>query len=434
MGNRIHILICIAAFYITIAAARNAPMDLCYADPRDTSPQPIGHPNYKQVNINDPLPAPKWGYVEHSSGCELRLLDPRVDVSSRSPEKADATIAWTFDLGTCQIPIAYREYYNCTGNLIPSPETCEGYSATSIRFEGLTIYTLVNISLLLQPGIFDSGSFLYSFIYGQNRYNGRIIVHVEKNTDYPCKMYHGLMAPFDHHPQSHVETPNDKNHRRGRGCFPELVEPVLWVNISSDLIGGPPFDYNHEDEADIESDELPEEDIHNYSDCRATNMFVPREPLSQVLGSQSLLVGSLGFQIITQPWQLKQNESYDGLRNASLEPRHLDSNNDRDLLDETEMIGSIITTPPPTHPKGVNGGFLQDLPIIEPTTEPCLVHTKIIGIGTVVVVFLLFILISLCVYTCVLRSRIGMVDRAYVKQVRFNSNPSYQQLTRYPQP
>ncbi|QBN85183.1 glycoprotein G [Phocid alphaherpesvirus 1] len=399
--------------FFSVSSARIAPSELCYADPKETINEPIQSSLKQNLNL---IPRTNNGYTEYSKGCELHLLEPYVNISLRSKEKVNASIGWSFDFDKCQVPLIYREYYNCTGNLIPSPETCDGYSVTLIKFESVSAYALANISLLIQPGIFDSGRYLYSFIFGDNTFNGRIELRVDNETDYPCFMRHGLTIRREDKIDVPYKPSTDSNHKRYRGCFPDSND-YKWSNISDSSFGSYYYEevYEEDEEYEEENEKLPSED------CRTSNLFDVKESFNVAIGSQSLLIASLGRAIFDKPWSFKVNESYELFRNLS----------DLVRLEEGESnitkLDILFSTPSPKSQEFTqiyNDTILEDEGIISnPLTQLLNDYDrydiyKFIGFGVIFILFVIIILIVLCVKICILKSRIRTVK--YTQLPKYN--------------
>ncbi|AQX83380.1 envelope glycoprotein G [Canid alphaherpesvirus 1] len=403
-------------FYFKVVLSRIAPLELCYADPKENTTEPTQLPTGEQSKTL--IPVVTNGYVEYSKGCELRLLDTYVNVSSRPEKKVNATIGWSFDLG-CQIPLIYREYYNCTGNIIPSPETCDGYSLTLVKSESISSYALVNVSLLIQPGIFDSGRYLYSLVFGNDSYNGRIEVRVDNETDYPCFMMHGLTVKKGDKLHIPYKPSTNPNHKRYRGCFP-ISNTELWNNISDESVGRYSYDEEYE-EYEEENEDF--EDLQS-KDCRKSNLFDMKKTFNLAAGSQSLLIASLGKSISEQPWSFKINESYELFNNLSIT---LQSEEDSNILNP-EIV--TFTTPPPTENTHMFMSYnetmyeeesvLSIIQLFNNGYNNCNTHIKVIGFGTIIFIILFFVAVFFCGYTCVLNSRIKMINHAYIQPQKLN--------------
>ncbi|QPI70181.1 envelope glycoprotein G [Equid herpesvirus 6] len=409
---------------LALADCRKAPAKLCYADPRPgTEPWPVPPRSIDRVS------EPSVFSVERSKGCELRLLDPGVDVTKRPPERVNATIAWYYDTMLCPVSLILREYYFCEGNKVPSPETCEGYSYTVARTEGIVEFVLVNTSLLLQPGIYDGGDFIYNFAFGNDSYSGQVSLRVSPNTDYPCKMTRGItgrehLAKF---PQTN--RPRRPSHKRATGCFPKYVEAEAWGNVSLQSLGLPTYD----DEFGFIDDEF-ESEFDNIYDCRRLDLFAPNHSLGLARGSQSLLVGALGFRILTQPWYLLPGETYEQLREDSKGgARGPDEEPASDVADPESETPNRTPAPPMEEEEEGAGDGEEGEPAPKPPASGCeeqdgsaerdggpwytggiLVSgsdctpqksTNYAGIGFLIVGVCL--LIGLIVYVCVLRSRVS---------------------------
>nr|P32650.1 RecName: Full=Envelope glycoprotein G; Short=gG; Flags: Precursor [Equine herpesvirus type 4 (strain 1942)]AAA46103.1 glycoprotein G [Equid alphaherpesvirus 4]AAB23267.1 glycoprotein G [Equid alphaherpesvirus 4] len=284
--------LCLLSF-LTGATGRLAPDDLCYAEPRKTGPMPRSKPKHQPLLFE----APKVALTAESKGCQLILLDPPIDMGYRLEDKINASIAWFFDFGNCRMPIAYREYYDCVGNAIPSPETCDGYSFTLVKTEGVVEFTIVNMSLLLQPGIYDSGSFIYSALLDMDVLTGRVILNVENDTNYPCGMTHGLTADGNINVD---ETTHTTPHPRAVGCFPELINFDAWENVTFEEMGIPDPNSFLDDESDYP----------NTMDCYSWDLYTYPKSLKQAEGPQTLLIGAVGLRILAQAWKFVENETY----------------------------------------------------------------------------------------------------------------------------
>nr|AMB16423.1 envelope glycoprotein G [Equid alphaherpesvirus 4] len=288
--------LCLLSF-LTGATGRLAPDDLCYAEPRKTGPMPRSKPKHQPLLFE----APKVALTAESKGCQLILLDPPIDMGYRLEDKINASIAWFFDFGNCRMPIAYREYYDCVGNAIPSPETCDGYSFTLVKTEGVVEFTIVNMSLLLQPGIYDSGSFIYSALLDMDVLTGRVILNVENDTNYPCGMTHGLTAYGNINVD---ETTHTTPHPRAVGCFPELINFDAWENVTFEEMGIPDPNSFLDDESDYP----------NTMDCYSWDLYTYPKSLKQAEGPQTLLIGAVGLRILAQAWKFVENETYSSIR------------------------------------------------------------------------------------------------------------------------
>lgn len=56
--------------------------------------------------------------VDASRGCALALLDMAETVVPGGPRAADVVdVGWAYQDGDCMVPLAYRQYFNCTGAL-----------------------------------------------------------------------------------------------------------------------------------------------------------------------------------------------------------------------------------------------------------------------------------------------------------------------------
>ncbi|AIL02988.1 envelope glycoprotein G [Equid alphaherpesvirus 3] len=416
-------VVCVLSL-LAVANCRRAPAKLCYADPRD-GPEPWPLLPGPMDNVTEPT----VNATERSKGCELRLLEPRVNAAKRPPERVNATIAWYYDLGICRAPVVLREYYLCEGDKMPSPDTCEGYSYTVARTEGFVEFVLVNASLMLQPGIYDSGDFIYNLRFGPDLYSGRIALRVSRNLDYPCKMTHGITARD--HLRDHYNITRSQNsaHKRATGCFPAIVETEAWTNVSLGSLGLP----NDYDESDFTDDDA-EFTYDNIYDCREYNLFEPKRSLGLARGPQSLLIGALGLRILSQRWYMLPGETYDQLRqNSRGSARGADRESAADVTEpeekpsektpasptddeekEEEENGDNEPTPAPPAPgcdeqdapadgdgsPWYTGGILVSGPECGQQKG-----TNYAGIGFLILGVCL--LIGLIVYVCVLRSRVA---------------------------
>ncbi|ALT14283.1 gG [Suid alphaherpesvirus 1] len=223
-------ILALGLLVVRTVVAREAPRELCYGHPVHDDRRPVG-PATDAQPVNPLAPANATG-TDYSRGCEMRLLDPPLDVSSRSPDPVNVTVAWFFDGGHCKVPLVHREYYGCPGDAMPSVETCTGgYSYTRTRIDTLMEYALVNASLVLQPGLYDAGLYIVVLVFGDDAYLGTVSLSVEANLDYPCGMKHGLTITRPGATLPPI-APTAGDHQRWRGCFPSTDESA-WENVTA---------------------------------------------------------------------------------------------------------------------------------------------------------------------------------------------------------
>ena len=223
-------ILALGLLVVRTVVAREAPRELCYGHPVHDDRRPVG-PATDAQPVNPLAPANATG-TDYSRGCEMRLLDPPLDVSSRSPDPVNVTVAWFFDGGHCKVPLVHREYYGCPGDAMPSVETCTGgYSYTRTRIDTLMEYALVNASLVLQPGLYDAGLYIVVLVFGDDAYLGTVSLSVEANLDYPCGMKHGLTITRPGATLPPI-APTAGDHQRWRGCFPSTDEGA-WENVTA---------------------------------------------------------------------------------------------------------------------------------------------------------------------------------------------------------
>ncbi|ANF34895.1 glycoprotein D/GG/GX domain protein [Suid alphaherpesvirus 1] len=223
-------ILALGLLVVRTVVAREAPRELCYGHPVHDDRRPVG-PATDAQPVNPLAPANATG-TDYSRGCEMRLLDPPLDVSSRSSDPVNVTVAWFFDGGHCKVPLVHREYYGCPGDAMPSVETCTGgYSYTRTRIDTLMEYALVNASLVLQPGLYDAGLYIVVLVFGDDAYLGTVSLSVEANLDYPCGMKHGLTITRPGATLPPI-APTAGDHQRWRGCFPSTDEGA-WENVTA---------------------------------------------------------------------------------------------------------------------------------------------------------------------------------------------------------
>ncbi|AFI33206.1 envelope glycoprotein G [Equid alphaherpesvirus 8] len=394
---------------LTSVTGRLAPDELCYAEPRRTGHPPNTQPERPPVIFEPPTIAIK----AESKGCELILLDPPIDVSYRKEDKVNASVAWFFDFGACRMPIAYREYYGCIGNVIPSPETCDAYSFTLIRTEGIVEFTIVNMSLLFQPGIYDSGNFIYSVLLDYHIFTGRVTLDVEKDTNYPCGMIHGLTAYGDINVDETMD--NASPHPRAVGCFPEPINNEAWANVTFTELGIPDPNSFLDDESDYP----------NISDCHSWESYTYPNTLRQATGPQTLLVGAVGLRILAQAWKFVGDETYDTIR---AEAKNLETHvhsSAADSSSENQLSQENVNNPEVAHLRSCQnednahtGGVLNGLQDCDNQLKTVYICLALIGLGTCA-------MIGLIVYICVLRSKLSSREFSRAQNVKHRN---YQRL------
>lgn len=117
------ILLCGAA-----VLGRPAPDDLCFADVRRTGMAP-SRPLGPVLNLaaSDLTSRVSVRAVDASRGCALALLDMAETVVPGGPRAADVVdVGWAYQDGDCMVPLAYRQYFNCTGARCPAKTSAPG--------------------------------------------------------------------------------------------------------------------------------------------------------------------------------------------------------------------------------------------------------------------------------------------------------------------
>ncbi|AIQ80648.1 envelope glycoprotein G [Bovine herpesvirus type 1.2 strain K22] len=325
------ILLCGAA-----VLGRPAPDDLCFADVRRTGMAP-SRPLGPVLNLaaSDLTSRVSVRAVDASRGCALALLDMAETVVPGGPRAADVVdVGWAYQDGDCMVPLAYRQYFNCTGGALPGQNVCAGLSETRIRGGfGTSDYALYGTSLVLRPGLYDRGTYIYFLGYGPDDiYVGSVTLMVGADIHkYPCGLDRGLGVAL-HHKSGPARplTEDDATGDWACGCFPAVVEvDVVWGNVSAAELGlADPIDYADEegevevleDEAGSASGNLPQDDPDpDLADCRTVGLFSESDMFRTASGPESLLIGAVAKDVLTVPLNLPPGRSYEALRNASLE-------------------------------------------------------------------------------------------------------------------
>ncbi|QBM10907.1 Envelope glycoprotein G [Caprine alphaherpesvirus 1] len=301
----------------TSVLGRDAPAELCYADVRrgDRGPgRPLGP--VLGLEARDLASRVSVSTQEVSRGCALALLDVAEAALPTPPRPAAVVdVGWLYYNGSCMIPLAYRQYFNCAGGALPSPAACADYSETRLRGGyGTSDYALYGTSLVMRPGLYDSGEYVYVLGYDATDVRvGSVTLAVGSDVyKYPCGLDRGIGVALGHKSGSAMRPAEPRaSDDWARGCFPEPVEVnVEWGAVSAAELGLAPLDEDAEDEDDRDPD---------LTDCRTRELFGESDMFMNATGSESLLVGAVAKDVLAVPLHLPPGESYETLRNASLE-------------------------------------------------------------------------------------------------------------------
>ncbi|AVT50717.1 envelope glycoprotein G [Cervid alphaherpesvirus 1] len=304
---------------------RPAPDELCFADARRVGARP-SRPLGPVLGLGAAELASLVSVraVDASRGCALALLDMAESVIPGGPRAAAVVDAgWAYQDGDCLVPLAYRQYFNCTGGALPSQEVCAELSEARVRGGyGTSDYALRGTSLVLRPGLYDRGTYLYFLSYGPGDvYVGSVTLMVGADIhNYPCGLDRGVGVSLQHKSAPVRPLPRDPAADWACGCFPPAAEADAgWAGVSAAELGlAEPGDYLEGDEED-EDGAGSAGGTPDLADCRTGGLFGESDMFRNASGPDSLLIGAVAREVLTAPLGLPPGRSYEDLRNASLE-------------------------------------------------------------------------------------------------------------------
>ncbi|APO15923.1 glycoprotein G [Bubaline alphaherpesvirus 1] len=412
---------------------RPAPDDLCFADARrnGTGPlRPLGP--VRDLRASDLASRISVRTTDTSHGCALALLDMERSVVPGGPRDAAVVDAgWVYQNGDCMIPLAYRQFFNCTGDALPGQNVCAGISEARIRGGfGTSDYALSGTSLVLRPGTYDSGTYVYFLGYGPDDiYAGSVTLTVGADVHkYPCGLDRGIGAALGHKGEpTRVLSEEDATGDWACGCFPQLVEvDVEWANVSAAELGLVDVTDYYEDEGGSASGDQQEKDP-DLTDCRTDKLFDESDMFRNASGPDSLLIGAVAKGILTMPLGLPAGRSYEALRNASLEC------NARTRGTGETLVAVVVTPSPPqesAHPerRSESRATDSDFGLFGLPTDPATRRAILIGLAIALLV-LLFSLAIVLICACRLTRKAAAERRARVAKFA-KDNPAYEPMLR----
>ncbi|ART33291.1 envelope glycoprotein G [Bovine alphaherpesvirus 5] len=413
---------------------RPAPDDLCFADVRRNSLgplRPLGPA--RDLGALDLASRISARTTDTSHGCALVVLDMENSIVPSGPRDAAVIDAgWVYQNGDCMIPLAYRQFFNCTGNALPGEDVCAGVSEARVRSGfGTSDYALSGTSLVLRPGLYDSGTYVYFLGYGPNDiYAGSVTLTVGADIHkYPCGLDRGIGAALGYKSRSTpVLSEEDAIGDWACGCFPPLVEvDVEWGNVSAAELGLDDSTGDYEDE-DGSAGGDPQEKDPDLTDCRINRLFDESDMFRNASGPDSLLIGAVAKGILTMPLGLPAGRSYEALRNASLEC------NAR-MRETGEMLAAVVVVTPPPPQKSARSerrsdsrATDSDFGLFGLPTDPATRRAILIGLAIALLV-LLFSLVIVIICACQLARKATAERRARAAQFA-KDNPAYEPMLR----
>ncbi|ASW27110.1 envelope glycoprotein G [Beluga whale alphaherpesvirus 1] len=415
--GRAALALAVAAWALTAVWGRSAPPELCYADPRgkDRVPMPpLG--TVPGVTLEDLRSKGAPDAHAEAWGCELSLIDVPVNMSEAldpTPGPVDVSVGWFYDAGECgAIPLAFRTFFGCR-SLPPTVDACEGHSQTRLLSLYDVTVTLYGSSLLLRPGLYDAGVYLYMFGGAGGWRYGSVNLTVRGEGHRPCSPDYGVSMLTSPDPQpGHAKgivfeewtAPPHRSTSRpphtspapadsGPSCYPPFVDlAARWGGISADATGSPPdwvpgdYDDEDDDEEALSSEEgSASGEESGPEECRAQDLLAETRTFRNATGPEELLIGALGASFLTTPLNLKGGEYPNPAPTAAEMPRALPQ--------RADAPGA------PSHRGAANAGELGAVLSIlvshEATIYLCTIALLLLG------------LICLAVYACVMRSRVA---------------------------
>ncbi|AVT50787.1 envelope glycoprotein G [Cervid alphaherpesvirus 2] len=392
-----------------------APEALCFADVRRTGPRP-SRPLGAALGLSaaELLGRIRTRGADGARGCALTLLE--MPASLAAAEFRDLVdVGWAYRNESCLIPLAYRQYFGCAGGALPSPQTCAGFSETRLRGGyGTSDYALVGSGLLLRPGVYDRGTYVYVLGYGPDdvRVGSVALVVGSDPHKYPCGLDRGIGVSLHHKGRPTVPLSDGPADDWACGCFPEDSEDVgeAWAAVNASELGLASLEdyFNADDEGSAGSEERDPDLV----DCRADGLFTESDMFRNASGPEALLIGAVAKDVLTAPLALPPGQSYEDLRRASRECN-------------ARAEAALLPLPVAARREGGDKDAELDFGIFGLPADPSVRRAVLIGLVLALLVLLVALVIVLAC-ACRLARQVKAARRARAAAAFARNNAAYE--------